>query len=349
MFKNILYSIVIIVVIFFGVGYFLPAEVRVERSVSIERPPSTVFALVNGYATFNSWSPWAAQDPGATYTFSGPASGVGARMEWVGDPRLTGKGSQEIVESLPYERVRARLSFGQQGEAVSQFAFSEEAGGTHVTWSFDTDLAAGQSLLPGIVARYFGLFFDRWIGADFEKGLASLKSFAESLPNVDIAGLEVEILDVEPVEILYIETGSRQDPGDIANALSAAYQQIMSFINTHGLSAAAQPMAITRAWDQNGYAFDAAIPVNLGGIVPEGEVKAGHSPSGRAVRVIHRGAYDRMMPTYEKLSAYMAAHGLREGRVSWEQYISDPGVTPEAELVTHIYFLLDESGSGGNG
>jgi effector-binding domain-containing protein len=49
-----------------------------------------------------------------------------------------------------------------------------------------------------------------------------------------------------------------------------------------------------------------------------------------------------MIPTYEKLSAYMAAHGLREGPVSWEQYISDPGVTPEDELVTHIYYLLED-------
>jgi effector-binding domain-containing protein len=48
-----------------------------------------------------------------------------------------------------------------------------------------------------------------------------------------------------------------------------------------------------------------------------------------------------MMPTYEKLAAYMGAHGLREGPVSWEQYISDPGVTPSDELITHIYFLID--------
>lgn len=340
MLKNIFYTIVTIVFLFFSIGYFLPRQVHVERTVVIDRPAPTVFALVNGFATFNSWSPWAAQDPGASYTFSGPDSGVGARMEWAGDPRLTGKGSQEIIDSVPPQRVRARLSFDQEGEAFSQFTLEPEAGSTRVTWGFDTDLTAGQTLFAGIVARYFGLFFDRWIGADFDQGLANLKSFAESLPDVDISGLEVEILEVQPVEILYIETGSRQDPGDIANALAAAYQQIMAFINEHGLETAAQPMAITRAWDQQGYAFDAAIPVRVGGVVPEGEVRAGFSPSGRAVRVIHRGAYDRMMPTYEKLTAYMAAHGLREGKISWEQYISDPGVTPEDELVTHIYFLL---------
>jgi effector-binding domain-containing protein len=342
MFKKVLYSIVIIVFLFFVTGFFLPREVHVERQIDIDRPAPTVFPLVNGYATFNSWSPWAARDPSARYAFSGPAQGVGARMEWSGDPRLSGKGSQEIIESRPFTRVRTRLDFGDEGEAVSYFDLAERTGGTRVTWGFDSDLTAGQTLVAGIIARYFGLFFDRWVGGDYAQGLANLKAFAEALPNVDISGLEVEILQVEPVDILYIETGSSQDPGDIANALAGAFQEIMDFIHAQGLETAAQPMAITRAGEQKGYAFDAAVPVGPAEVAPAGNVKAGQSPAGRAIRVIHRGAYDRMMPTYEKLSAYLAAHGLREGPVSWEQYISDPGVTPEDELVTHIYYLLED-------
>jgi effector-binding domain-containing protein len=42
----------------------------------------------------------------------------------------------------------------------------------------------------------------------------------------------------------------------------------------------------------------------------------------------------------------MAAHGLVEGRVSWEHYISDPNSTAPAELVTHIYFLVEGGESG---
>ena len=47
-----------------------------------------------------------------------------------------------------------------------------------------------------------------------------------------------------------------------------------------------------------------------------------------------------MTPSYEKLAAYMAVHGLKEGRVSWEHYISQPEQTPATEIVTHIYFLI---------
>jgi hypothetical protein len=45
-------------------------------------------------------------------------------------------------------------------------------GGTGVTWGF-------KSQLNGIAERWLGLMFDRWIGADYEKGLSKLKRVAE--------------------------------------------------------------------------------------------------------------------------------------------------------------------------
>ena len=44
-----------------------------------------------------------------------------------------------------------------------------------------------------------------------------------------------------------------------------------------------------------------------------------------------------------KLAAWMAAHGLAEGHVSWEQYVSDPRETPPEALITDMYFLLDDA------
>ncbi len=340
MFKKTLYSIVIIVVIFIVTGLFLPKNVHVERSTQIDRPASTVFTLVNGYGTFNTWSPWAARDPSATFEFSGPASGVGAHMEWSGDPRLSGKGTQEIIESTPWSLVRSRLNFDRQGEATAYFSIEPRDGGVNLTWGFDTDLTAGQSLFGGVLARYFGLLFDRWIGTDYQEGLLRLKTFAESLPDVDFSDLEAEILDVEPVDILFIQSSS-QDDVDIADVLATAYREITAFMQANDIAIAAQPMTITHAGNSNGYAFDAAIPVVMKDIPLTGNIQAGTSPSGRAIRVIHRGPYDQMMPTYEKLAAYMKAHGLREGAVSWEQYISDPGQTSSADLITHIYFLIE--------
>ncbi len=127
--------------------------------------------------------------------------------------------------------------------------------------------------------------------------------------------------------ILFVTTSSSQDPADIAMAMSEAYSEISAFMNRNGVSMSGQPMAITRAWEEGSYQFDAAIPVDH--IPPEltGNIKSGLSPEGPAVRAVHHGAYDQMMPTYAKLAAYISAHGLQQGLVSWEHYISDPGST----------------------
>jgi len=308
--------------------------------VLIERPASTVFTLVNGFETVKTWSPWLARDPLATFEFSGPASGVGARMEWRGDPRLSGNGYQEIIESKPWSLVRNRVNLDQQGEATTYFSIEPAVGGVTVTWGFDSDLTVGQSFMSGLLVRYFGLLFDRWIGSDYELGLSGLKAFAESLPNVDFSDLDVEITEVEPVDILYIQNSGSQDPADIAEVLAKAFREISAFIAMNDVTIAAQPMAITHAGSENGYAFDAAIPIVDKDMTLSGNIRLGNTPAGRAIRAVHRGPYDQMVPVYEKLSAYMGAHGLREGPVSWEQYISDPGETPSEDLITHIYFLL---------
>ena len=340
MFKKFLYTIVITFVLFLSVGLFLPRQVHVERSIEIDRPAFTVFILLNSYRTFASWSPWVARDPDAHYEFSGPESGVGARLSWSGDPRLVGSGWQEIIESRPYSLIRTRLDFDQQGVAESYFQLDEADSGVRVTWGFDTDLTEGQGFLGGYLAKYFGLLFDKWIGTDYEQGLAGLKRFAESLPDSDFSLLDAEVIDVEALDILYVPNGSSQDSGAIADTLAAAYREISAFMAANEIKMNGQPMAISRAWEAGGYEFDAAIPVVMKPVELSGRVRAGQSPSGPSVRVVHKGPYDRMAPSYEKLAAYMAAHGLSEGQVSWEHYISDPGETPEDELITHIYFAI---------
>ncbi|MBT8059689.1 MAG: SRPBCC family protein [Gammaproteobacteria bacterium] len=343
MFRKIAYFTLALFAVFVIVGFLLPREVHVERRITIDRPPSTVFTLVNGFERFESWSPWAPLDPEAVYTYSGPASGVGAKLAWSGDPRLVGSGWQEIIESQPYTLVRMQLDFEQQGRAQSYFQLVGVGRGTELIWGFDTDLVEGQGVFGGLLARYFGLFFDRWIGSDYERGLASLKRLAESLPATDFGDLAVEVVDVPAGNMLYVAGNALDAAPDMASRLATAYAEIREAMADGDLSQAGPPMAITQRLANGRIELLAAIPVEGPVQGLEGEVRAGRAPSGKAVRFVHRGPYEQMAPGYEKLAAYLAAHGLEEGDVSWEQYVSDPSDTPADEMVTHIYALIQAS------
>ncbi len=60
---KLLIAVLALVAVLAIVGLVLPSTAHVERSAVISAPQSTVFALVNGYARFNEWSPWAEMDP----------------------------------------------------------------------------------------------------------------------------------------------------------------------------------------------------------------------------------------------------------------------------------------------
>jgi len=345
--KKVGLIVLILFAAFVVIGYMLPKQVHVERSITVERPASMMFALLNSYQHNKDWSPWAERDPNAEFVVSGPESGIGARLSWMGDPHLVGSGWQEITASKPYEQIDIKLDFDAQGVAQTGFTLVAQGDATHVTWTFDSDLTAGLGFLDAFLARYFGLLFDRWIGGDYEKGLANLKQFAESLSASEFSQVEIIRTTVVAQDILYVTSSSSQDPQDIAAAMAVAYAEISRFMNNAGIRMAGQPMAITRSWEEGGYQFDAAIPVDVIPTELNGNVMAGQSPSGPAVRALHRGAYDEMMPTYEKLAAYLSAHGLDQGEVSWEHYISDPGSTAPGDMITHIYIMLSESDQEG--
>jgi hypothetical protein len=172
--RRIFYGIVIAIVVLAAIGLFLPRNIHVERSIAVNAPPTTVFEIVNGFARFNEYSPWFEADPRATYTYEGPASGVGAKMSWASVDRSVGSGSQRIVKSDPPRSVQTQLEFGEEGTALVTWTIVAADEGSTVTWALDTDLGMNPAM------RYMGLAFDRLIGRDYERGLAKLKTLAES-------------------------------------------------------------------------------------------------------------------------------------------------------------------------
>jgi uncharacterized protein YndB with AHSA1/START domain len=174
MFKRLLLGLAALAVLLLAAGLFLPRSAHVERSMVTSASPERVFALVDGFARFNEWSPWAELDPATVYEYSGPASGVGARMQWSSKDPSVGSGSQEVIAVEPGRSVTNRLDFGPQGLATARIDVRPEGSGSRVTWSMDS------SFDDDYLGRYFGLFFDRMIGPDYEKGLAKLKALAEA-------------------------------------------------------------------------------------------------------------------------------------------------------------------------
>ena len=176
--KWLLGIVVLLAAVVFIGGYLLPREVEVARSIEIDAPAAEVFPHVNSLKATETWSPWLSMDPQTTLTYNDVPEGVGAAMQWQSENPQVGSGSQEplgvgIVESVENQRVVTALDFGEMGSATARFDLAENAGRTNVTWGLRADMGGGP------VGRWMGLMMDRWVGADYERGLANLKALVE--------------------------------------------------------------------------------------------------------------------------------------------------------------------------
>jgi len=177
MIKKILLGLVVIVVILVVVIALQSSTYHVERTATINAPPAVVFAQVNDFHKWNAWSPWAKLDPAMKQTFEGAPAGNGAVYTWSGNKEV-GEGRMLITESHPSDLVKIKLDFLRPFAASSNtvFSFKPEGNETKVTWAMDGD--------KNFIAKAFHLFMniDKMVGGDFEKGLAQMKSVAESAP-----------------------------------------------------------------------------------------------------------------------------------------------------------------------
>jgi effector-binding domain-containing protein len=340
---NILKQTVMAIAVLIGVlaviGLFLPQTVHVERQRLIDAPASVVYAQYADLRRFNTWSPWALDDPEISFVFDGPIRGRGQIMHWSGP--TAGDGSQTITLAEPYSRVEVALDFGPQGTATSAFQLTPEGQGTLVNWGFDTDF--GYDLF----GRYLGLLMDKWVGGDYERGLENLASVVAELPRTDFATLDHQFAEVAPVLVASAAGQSVLDDDAMKAALNAAWAEVDRFIAVSELSEVGPRMTITTSHDpdQNLYSFDAAIPIDrvprLRDTTESSNVRVGETYSGRVLQVVHQGSYQGLGMTYAMATSLLASYGLEVTDRSFEEYRNGPAETPEVELLTVIYFPLD--------
>ncbi|BDT93981.1 MULTISPECIES: SRPBCC family protein [Nocardia] len=148
------------------------AEFEVVRSAVITADPARVHGLINDFHKWVEWSPWEDLDPQLQRSYSGADSGVGARYAWSGN-RKAGAGSMEIIGSADRE-IGVRLEFLKPMKATNMVTFllAPVETGTEVTWR----MTGQQTGLMGVIGKFIPM--DKFVGRDFEKGLARLQEAA---------------------------------------------------------------------------------------------------------------------------------------------------------------------------
>lgn len=172
--RNVIRIVLLVVALLIIFIQRRPDQFHVERSTTIAAPGAAVFARLDDFHQWASWSPWDKLDLNMKKTYEGASSGVGAAYHWAGNDKV-GEGRMTISQSQPPASLVMSAEFIKPFKAnnTCSFTLAPDGPGTRVIWAMD-----GRENFMG---KAMGLLMsaDKMIGPDFERGLANLRALAE--------------------------------------------------------------------------------------------------------------------------------------------------------------------------
>jgi effector-binding domain-containing protein len=138
-------------------------------------------------------------------------------------------------------------------------------------------------------------------------------------------------------------TEGKADKDEIYSAILNSLSLVKRDMDKANLAPAGRPLAVFVESDDTGFKYHAGYPIAA---APEGKsslsdaVKIGQTPSGKAMRFEHQGAYGDIDATYDAITAYLDDKGIDAQDTFIEEYANDVKDPDDPTLQVNIYVLL---------
>ncbi|MBE0647690.1 MAG: SRPBCC family protein [Bacteroidales bacterium] len=329
-FGKIVLWLLIIIAVLVIIAYLLPRQYKVERSVTIGADKALVYDLTCNMKKWDLWTPWNNRvDTTALFELSGNDCEVGTIWKWNGE--ILGNGELIVTESTPGEYFGYDLMFDDgKYQSKGGFQYVEANDSVLIIWTDEGDLGFNP------LNRYMGLFMDKMMGPDFEKGLAKLKEVAEERhgwPPITETYMEEQIV------LLIRDSAGPETYGEV---MGRGYWELSNFIKRKKLTPKGHPFAVYQSWDSvtQFSVFDLGMAVEFadGG---KGRITVGEFPAQKVVMADYYGPYDQTASVYKALEKYTSQGGLEIIGNPWEIYVTDPMTEPDtAKWNTQVLFPI---------
>lgn len=156
-----------------GISFLIPPQKHVETNIAIDAPIEFVRPYLDTLRHFNRWQPWADANTNTRYWYTGPDSGLNAKMHWSNPNPEIGSASQEIV-AISGSRIDIDI-YDSTGETAfsTYFLLEENANETRIAWGRNENIGnnpINKLLLANVEVRW---------ETGFNVGLANLKKVVE--------------------------------------------------------------------------------------------------------------------------------------------------------------------------
>lgn len=119
-----------------------------------------------------------------------------------------------------------------------------------------------------------------------------------------------------------------------------AFAELGGAMADGAFEASGPPMAVYHGVPAETVHLEVGFPVR-GQVTPQGSVVAGRLPASRVASSVHRGNYDDLGRSWQRLAEWAGHQGLSLGDRMWEVYVTEPrsGDDP-ADMITRLHWTL---------
>lgn len=310
------------------IAFLLPKTYKVERSTFVKSSPEVIYGLTSNFGLWHLWAPWTKEsDSTVVFEMTGDAGQVGTSWKWNG--KVLGNGEMVLSELVPGSLVAYDLMFDHgKYRSKGKIVIESQGDSAKVSWLDEGDLGYNP------VGRFMGLFMDRMMGPDFEKGLAKLKVVAgirNQWPKIDET-----VIPAQTVIMVLDSAGPKQYEA----VMGKAYGDLYGFLKANKLVQKGAPFATYLKWDSVTMfsVMNICVPVEK---VEKGKgrIRVMSIPGQKVVRAIYFGSYSKTEPAYRALASFIKDAGKVEAGGPSEIYITNPmGEKDTTKWETHIVF-----------
>ena len=126
---------------------------------------------------------------------------------------------------------------------------------------------------------------------------------------------------------------------EMPTIFAKGYRQILQYLNEIKVEPTGEQFAIYYTLDLRHLDVEFGYPVSK--VLPDkGNIKSSETPSGKAVKCLHIGAYNQVQSSYRALTEWIKDNGYEAEGIAYEKYLSNLISTSPEHLKTEVYQLI---------
>lgn len=305
-------------------GVFLPADIKLNQSITVKVVPEIVFNQLNDLNNWINWSDWFKE---ARVSQNNNISGKGSQLAF--DQSNYGEGIVSITHSSDNESIAVDFDFNNNSSLSALYTIKETNGECLITSDFELKKLT-------LTEKFLAQFNKKELELIMNSDLSNLANYCDELKYDRIGKIHVN--DLEPVHAVLVVDSVSSDLVNVRKNEMIEY--LMRFLNSRDLDTNGKPFMIRYGLvNDTLQKFACGIPLSERTWVWK-TLQYMQLPDSTALSVSYFGNKD-ISKAYDALNNY-AKDNNYEPKLAWQIEMFDPETDPDTSLwETKVYMAVD--------